>query len=194
MSGHLRARPGGVETVEELRSHLGIFSFQEGRRRLNPTHKAAYRFSSVCDRAALWSGWWQERARERLPRPCKSCRNLLSVVESGPWWIPLGNATSLLCLAGESIRARYSFSARPLSRKHAGRSSNACVVRVCRPHGHGSTSGFPSGFIAAGKWRRKWAEVWACFFGRSGRDGNRSGPTYDCWSRRRLEDREKPDG
>ena len=37
---------------------------------------------------------------------------------------------SLLCPAGESIRAEYWFSARPLFRKRAGRSSNACVVRV----------------------------------------------------------------
>ncbi len=101
---------------------------------------------------------------------------------------------SLRCLAGESIRAERWFSARPLFRKRAGRSSNACVVPVYRPRGHGSTSGFPRAFIAAGNWRRKWAEVWACFFGRSRRDGSPCGPTYDCWSHRGREARGKPDG
>ena len=170
MSGHLSlSRPRGSRDGRGTSSSISGYSRS---RNDVPTAESAIRkrliaSSLVFDRAALWNGWWRARARERLPWPCKSCRNPLAVVESGRWWIPPGSATSLLCPAGESIPTRYWFSARPLSRKRAGRSSNACDVPVCRPPGPGSTSGFPHGFIAAGKWRRKRAEEWACFFGRS---------------------------
>ena len=173
---------------------LGLFSFQDDV----PVARSTLQSGSLPEPGVRPGGiveWLMARpGAGQLPLPCKSCRNPLVVVESGRLWIPLGSAMSLLYLAGESIRAEHLCSAQPLLRTRAGQSSNACVVRVCRPPGRGSTNGFPSGFIAAGKWRRKWAEVWACSFGRSGRNGNPYGPTYGCWSRRRLEGRWRPDG
>ena len=63
--------------------------------------------------------------------PClsNSCRIPLSVVESGQWWTRPGSATS--SLSGWGIEPnKIWFSARRLSRKRAGRSSNAWMPAV----------------------------------------------------------------
>ena len=89
MSGHLsHSRREVRETVRELRRHLGLFSFQNDMPTVESTLQLAHRLSLVFDRAALWSGWWPDRGRGRLPRPCKSCRDPPAVVESGRSWIP----------------------------------------------------------------------------------------------------------
>ena len=195
MSGHLSPSRDEVrETVRELRRHLGLFSFQNDAPTVEPSSKAAHCPSLVFDRAALWNGWWRDRARGRLPPPCKSCRDPRG---RGIWAIvDPARECYVPAFSGWGIDPSR------VTRSPPGDSSGSvlgdrampALSRVCRPPGPGSTSGFPRAFIAAGNWRRKWAEAWACFFGRSRRDGNRSGPTYDCWSRRRLEAREKPDG
>jgi hypothetical protein len=162
--------------------------------RANPLHRVAHCPSSVFDRATLWNGWWRDRAREPLLPPWRSCRGLLAIGDSGRSWIPPGNSMCRLYPAGGPVPAELSLFDQPLSRKRAGRSSNACGVPVCRLHGPGSMIGFPPGFFVAGSWRRKWAEVWACFFARTGPNGNPYGPTYVCASRHRLEARVNPDG
>ena len=195
MSGNLASqRPESGRRSMNFVAIWGYSLFRRMRRRPNPARKAVYRLSLVCDRVASWNGWWRGRAQERLHWPCKSCRNPPEAGSLGGGGFCPGMLRPCFVGLGNRSEARFWFSARPLFRKRAGRSSNACVVRVCRPPGPGSTSGFPRGFIAAGKWRRKWGEASACFFGRSRRDGNRSGPTYDCWSRRGLEARGKPGG
>ena len=132
MPGNLaRQRHEPRQTVDELRRHLGLFSYSakwaDCRIRLA---KQVYQHSSVYDRVELWNCCQREGSGAVTLALHKSWCNLLAAEESGRLWILHGSATSLSSGMGNRTKPEHSFSGRPVFRKHAGQLSNACVVRV----------------------------------------------------------------
>ena len=169
MPGNLvRQRHEPRQTVDELRRHPGLFSYKQNGQTAESgpqsglSAQLGIRPGGIVEWLVAREGAGAVTLALQVMAQSSGSRGVWAVVDPArecycPCFLWLGNRSD----------AEYWFSARPLFRKHAGRSSNACVVPVYRPHGHGSTNGFPRGFIVAGKWRRKWEEAWACFFGRS---------------------------
>ncbi len=195
MSGHSSPKRRDVrETVQELRRDLALFSFQNDA----PAVESAVQPGSSPELGVRPGGIVEWLVARPGAGAVTSALQIMSQSSGsrGAWAIvDPARQCYFPALAGWGVDLERTLVLRPANLRETCWAIEQCLrCPECRPRGHGSTSGFPSAFIAAGNWRRKWAEVWACFFGRSGRNGSPYGPTCDCWPRRGLEARGKPDG
>ena len=183
MPGNLaRQRHEARQTVDELRRHLGLFSYQQDGQTAESGPQGG-----LSTQLGVRPGGIVELLMEREGAGAVTLALQIMVQSSGGRgvWAIVDPAREcyVAALSGWGIQPARTLVLRPGSLQETCWAIEQCLrcPGVRRRHWHGSISGSPRGFIVAGNWRQRWGEGLACFFGRSGRGGNPSGPIHGCW-------------